>query len=127
MDSRPFRATLAALALAAAACKTQAQKLVDRRHELGDVFERLYAEYAPADGAAPAAADAGLVGRVIGEMDRTYFEQHCLAIGRGERPFALTGKLEAFMKEPAHTRACRKAADLQLEIGALEREVGSAR
>ncbi len=120
MISRPLLAAAAALAVATA-CKTPEQRLVDRRHELRETLDRLYSEYAPTD-ATP--SDPGLVGRIMGEADRTYFEQHCLAIGRGERPFALSGKLDAFMKDPAHAHACRKAADLDVEIDGLQREVG---
>ncbi|HET8539002.1 MAG TPA: hypothetical protein VFL83_03920 [Anaeromyxobacter sp.] len=126
------RSLLAAAALLApAACQTPEQKLADRRRELREVLDPMYAAYSapPAPGTADAAGEreGGLVGRIMGELGRAAFEQHCLATGRGERPFAISGRLEAFVSEPANARACRRAADLQLEIDALERDVAAAR
>ncbi len=58
----------------------------------------------------------------MGEADRSYFEQQCLAIGRGERPFSLSAKLEEFLRRADVQRDCRRSADLQMEIDKLQRE-----
>src|SRR5512138_2162982 len=128
--ARRLLALAAALPLALAACRSPEEKLADRRRELRDGLDTLYAAYtasagAPAADAAPQPDGGGLLGRVFGELGRAAFDQHCLAVGRGERPFALSGRLEAFVGEPANARACRRAADLQLEVDELEREVGA--
>lgn len=125
--ARRLLALAAALPLALAACRSPEEKLVDRRRELRASLDALSGAYAAAGTAeAPAGgADGGLVGRVVGELGRAAFEQHCLAAGRGERPFAISGRLERFVAEPANARACRRAADLQLEVDALEREVAA--
>lgn len=118
--------TLAAAALAAAlalGCRTPEQKLLDTRRELRTTLDDLYADYREA--AAPEGGeDGGVIGRLFGEVDRSWFEQQCLALGRGERPVGMSGRLETFLRERGNARACRKAADLQLEIDALERETG---
>lgn len=127
-------ALAAALALGLSACKTPEQRLVDRRHELRATLDGLYGAFGGSDlaragqgleaqGAPP--AEAGLVGRLMGEADRSYFEQQCLAIGRGERPFSLSGKLDTFLKDPEHARDCRRAAELALDVAALERELAT--
>jgi hypothetical protein len=146
------RATVALLLLAAlaTACRTPEEKLVDRRHELRELLDGLYATYGGSDLAkevrGEAAGDeevarergergargqddeaepqgAGLVGRLVTEMDRSLFEQSCLDLGRGGRPFVLSDKLAAFLAEPDHAADCRKAARLRAEVDALEREV----
>ncbi len=58
--------------------------------------------------------------RLVGELDRSYFEGFCLARGRGERPFSLSGKLDTFMKEAAKEKACRDASKLEARIAELE-------
>ncbi len=118
--------TVAALLLAA--CRSPEQKLVDRQRELRDTLDHLYADYTASARAKPDedrkdAPEAGIVGRVLAEIDRAQFEQYCLAVGRGERPFSIAGRVEAFVQEPQHARDCRKAADLSIEVGSLEREV----
>jgi hypothetical protein len=129
---RPRVAALLAalpLALSLAACKTPEQKLVDRRHALRATLDRLYGSYGGSDLARPppaeggAAQDGGILGRALGEVDRSYFESQCLAVGRGERPFALSGKLDAFLRDERNAQECRRAADLRGEIDALERQV----
>ncbi len=125
---QPLLALLAVAVLAFAGCTSPEQKLVDRQRDLRDTLDRLYAAYAAGgakDEEAPkdAGPGAGIVGRVLAEVDRTHFEQYCLAVGRGERAFSVSGRLEAFVQEPQHGRECRRAADLAIEIGSLEREV----
>ncbi len=129
MTPGPFVGLLAAAALALAGCSSPEQKLVERRRDLRARLDRLYGEYgaggaAAGDEAAKGASEGGLVGRMLAEVDRAHFEQYCLATGRGERPFSVSGRLEAFVQEPGHARECRKAADLALEVEALEREIG---
>jgi hypothetical protein len=116
-----------ALPLVLTACKTPEQKLVDRRRELRASLDRVYADYAARPEGAQPEGEAGVLGRITGEVDRAYFERQCLAAGRGERTIALTAKLDAFLKEERHARACREAADLDAEVSALERQVNGAR
>lgn len=124
MNPRLVVAVLAA-ALALAGCRSPEQKLVDRKRELRATLDELYADYregAAGDQAGSGGAE-GLVGRMLAEVDRAHFEQYCLAIGRGERPFSVSGRLDAFVQESANGRECRRAADLALEIEALERDL----
>lgn len=126
MIPRRLLPLLLALPLLVASCKTPEEKLVDRRRDLRSVLDRLHEEYRH-DGQPDRKDDGagGVVGRIFGELDRASFEQGCLAAGRGERTFDLSGRMEAFLKDGGHERACRKAADLELQIGALEREVSA--
>ena len=134
-------------AFLAVACRTPEEKLVDRRRDLRDALDELYAEYGGSDlaremsgadretagGAEPRAEDGrarvpakgsgGVVGRLVQELDRSHFEESCLAIGRGERPFVLSERLDAFLSDADHSRACRDAARIQSDVSALEREV----
>lgn len=120
---------LAALALSAA-CKTDAEKLVDLRTDLRSRLDELYAAYGGGAIAGQARAEAekgerpdegaSAAARIVGELDRSYFEGYCLARGRGERPFSLSGKLEAFLKEPSNENRCRDAARLEARIAELE-------
>jgi hypothetical protein len=123
---RPLLALLAALSLALGGCKTPEQKLVDARRELRATLDRMYADYSA--GAKPKeGADAGVFGHFAVQVDRAYFEGQCLALGRGERGFSLSPKLETFLAEDRNADECRKAADLELEIEALERETSAKR
>jgi hypothetical protein len=117
-------ALLAALSVTAlGACKTPEQKLVDRRRELRATLDRVYGDYS-ARGAKPSGdADPGVLGHVATQVDRAYFESQCLALGRGERGFNLSPRLEGFLAEDRNARACRKAADLEVEIDALAQKV----
>jgi hypothetical protein len=119
---RPLFALLACATLALA-CQSPEQKLVDRRRELRQTLDRAYAAYAGET--EPKPEDPGLLGRVAGEVDRAWFESQCLAQGRGERPMSLSARLDAFLKDDRNARACRRAADLQVDIDALERQVVS--
>lgn len=120
---------LAALALSAA-CKTDAEKLVDLRTDLRSRLDELYAAYGGGAIAGQARTEAekgerpdegaSAAARIVGELDRSYFEGYCLARGRGERPFSLSGKLEAFLKEPSNESRCRDAARLEARIAELE-------
>lgn len=117
------------LSLAFPACKSPEEKLVDRKRALRAALDRIYEAYRREG--EPDAKDGGstdLVGRIFGELDRAQLEQGCLAAGRGDRALDLSGRLDAFLKDSAHASACRDAADLELQIRALEREVaGRAR
>lgn len=130
---RPLRVVLLAAALLAG-CKSDAEKLVDLRTELRSSLDALYAEYggSPLAGAATAEAEkaprpddaAGVAARVVGELDRAYFEGYCLARGRGERPFSLSGKLDAFLKDGKHEQRCQDAARLEARVAELEARLG---
>jgi hypothetical protein len=113
--------TLAALVLAG--CKSREEKLIDRRNDLREALDELYESYTGADRAKEdRQRESGVFGRLVAEVDRAHFDEYCLAVGRGERPFALSSRMESFMKDSSHARACRKAAKLKLEVDELERE-----
>jgi hypothetical protein len=131
----PRRITIIALAaLATLACRSPEEKLVDRRNELRRALDGLYAEYGRADadrakgeaaepreaGAAPA---GGFVGRFVGRLEQSHFDETCLAIGRGERPFVLSDRLAAFVADAGNADRCRRAARVEADVAALEREV----
>jgi hypothetical protein len=122
MRLRPLAAALGAVALLAA-CKSPQEKLLERRREQRETLDRLYARLGSAGGAKKeeGGGSAGLVGRILGEADRTYFEQQCLALGRGERTLALSQQLDEFLQREDVQRECRRSVDLQLEIEELER------
>ncbi len=112
--------------LALSACKSPEEKLLARRQELRAALDELHQEYRSERVAGDAKADepgpgTGLVQRLAGELDRSGLEQYCLATGRGERGFALSDRLEDFVRE--HARACREAARIEAEVATLEREV----
>jgi hypothetical protein len=115
-----------------AGCKSDGERLVDLRTELRTELDGLYAAYggsglagpAKGEGAAKPEETGGVAARVIGELDRSYFEAYCLARGRGERPFSLSGRLDAFMKDRANEERCRDAAKLSARIAELEAKVG---
>lgn len=111
--------TLAAI-LALGGCKSREEQLIDRRHELRETLDELYESYAGE--AKDGGAGASVVGRLVAGIDRAHFDEYCLAIGRGERPFAISHKLEGFMKDRSHARACRRAAEIQVDVEELERE-----
>lgn len=126
-----MRRLLAVLSAAAllAACKSDAEKLVDLRTELRTRLDELYAAYGGGALAAQARDEAKAPGtdegasaaaRIVGELDRSWFEGYCLARGRGERPFSLSSKLDAFMKEGGNEQRCRDAARVEARIGELE-------
>jgi hypothetical protein len=125
---RRLRPLLLAAALVAA-CKSDQEKLLDLRNELRTKLDALYSAYGGGALAEKTRSDAeereadegsATAARVVGELDRTWFEGYCLARGRGERPFNLSGKLEVFMSDRANEEACRDAAKLQLRIAELE-------
>ncbi len=118
-----------ALSILAAGCKSPEEKLIDRKRELRATLDRLYDEYRrEAEPEGKGDGSTGLVGRIFGELDRAQLEQGCLSAGRGERALDLSGRLDAFLKNTGHARACRDAADLELQVRTLEREVaGRAR
>lgn len=116
-------------------CKSDAEKLIELRSDLRARLEELYGRYGGGALANQANADAregatddgrGTAARFLGEMDRSYFEGYCLAHGRGERPFNLSGKLDAFMKDGENQKACREAAKLASRIQELEAKAGGA-
>jgi hypothetical protein len=125
--ARTLLALLASLPLALGACRSSERQLVDTRRELRATLDRMYADYS-SHGERPAAGgDAGVLGHLVGQVDRAYFEAQCIAVGRGERGLSVSARLEAFLSEDRNARACRKAADLQLEVDELERKVAAER
>lgn len=128
------RAALAVAALLAlGACSSPEEKLLERRQALRARLDELHQRYASAAAGEPRGAPeegepgGGLVQRLVGELDRSHFEQYCLATGRGERAFALSARLEAFAREASNARGCRDAARLEAEVATLEREVAARR
>jgi hypothetical protein len=129
---RSLVAALVAVALLAG-CKSDAEKLVDLRTQLRTELDSLYAAYggsslageakAEAERAAKPEEGAGVAARLVGELDRSYFEGYCLSRGQGGRPFNLSAKLEAFMNDRANEERCRDAAKLQARIAELEAKV----
>ncbi len=132
----PRRIFAAALALVAAlACRSPEEQLVDRRNELRHTLDQLYADYGraaaePAKGEAPPSGEgapeapaAGVVGRFVSQLEQSHFDATCLAIGRGERPFVLSDRLASFVAEPANADRCRRAARIQAEVASLEHDV----
>lgn len=127
---RPWLLIALLAAATLAACKSDSEKLFDLRADLRAQMDELYGRYGGGALASKANADArepggeedgrGTAARLFGQIDRSYFEGYCLAHGRGERPFNLSGKLEAFMKEPSNEKACRRAAKLESRIRELE-------
>jgi hypothetical protein len=119
-----YLALLAALVIAPVACKTPEEKLLDRRHELRALLDRIHDRYDREGGEAGAGTgEGGLLGRLASGVERSYFERYCLAVGRGERPFSLSARLEDFMREGRQVADCREAAEIDTRIAALEREV----
>ncbi|ABS25925.1 hypothetical protein [Anaeromyxobacter sp. Fw109-5] len=144
------RLFLALLAVSLAlACRTPEEKLADRRRDLRDALDRLYEDYGTGDpareGGRAREADAGdgpderarggdevrpsggVVGRFVKGLERSHFEESCLAVGRGERPFLLSDRLESFLEDAGNLRGCRDAARIEADIAALEREVQARR
>lgn len=129
---RPLAACLLAVC-ALAGCKSDSERLIELRSDLRARLDGLYARYggsgladeprAEAERPEEPGAGPSTVARLLGEIDRSYFEGYCLAYGRGERPFSLSGKLDAFMKEPASQDACRDAAKLEARLRELEAKV----
>lgn len=130
-------ALVVAAALALAACSSPEEKLLERRQALRARLDELHQRYATTEVAAgpradpdegrPAEPGPGLVQRLVGELDRSHFEQYCLATGRGERAFALSARLEGFAREESNARGCRDAARIEAEVATLEREVAARR
>lgn len=144
------RLFLALLAVSLAlACRTPEEKLADRRRDLRDALDRLYEDYGTGDpareGGRADEADAGagpddrareddevrpsggVVGRFVKGLERSHFEESCLAVGRGERPFLLSDRLESFLEDPGNQRGCRDAARIEADVAALERDVQARR
>lgn len=119
--------------LALVACRSPEEKLIERRQALRTTLDELRERYGSSEVAADHRADrekdgaaepgTGLVQRLVGELDRSHFEQYCLATGRGERAFAFSARLEAFVREEPNARRCREAARIEADVAALEREV----
>jgi len=107
-------------------------QLFAARQEYRRTLDGLYRAYggtnvpgnpAPADPTAREGQDENVIGHVVSEADRSYFERQCLAVGRGERPFTLSGKMQRFLDAEENARGCRTAAQLGERIRALEAQI----
>ena len=119
-----------------AGCPSKQDKLVSLRTDKREALDKLYAEYGGSELAAegkkgqpkpdPGAGGALVqaIGNAIGEVDRSLFEEHCLALGGGNRPKILTDKAQNFFAREDVQKRCKKVAALALEVSALERELG---
>jgi len=120
-----------------AGCPSKQDRLVSLRTDKREALDKLYAEYGGGDlvveskkGNQPK-PDPGVggalvqaIGNAIGEADRSLFEEHCLALGGGNRPPILTDKAQNYFAREDVQKRCRKIAALALEVSALERELG---
>jgi hypothetical protein len=132
----PRWTAVAVAALVAVACRSPEERLMDRRNDLRRDLDALYRDYGEsADAGAEGKGDrdrpgrgdvrasaTGFLGRVVAEIDRTSFEETCLAIGRGERPFILSDRLATFVADSGHADRCRRAARIAADVAELERE-----
>lgn len=135
----------AALTLSLASCRTTSSQpekkpedqLFDARQEYRQTIDGLYRSYGGTDvpgNPTPTSPSTGsessqggdMVGHVVSEADRSYFERQCLAVGRGERPFSVSAKMQRFLDGAENAQGCRKAAQLQDQIRHLEERVGKS-
>ena len=132
---------VAFFSLALIGCRTSPAKpeqspedqLFSARQEYRQTLDGLYRSYGGTNVPGNPTPDAtGLpqqeenpVGHVVSEADRSYFERQCLAVGRGERPFTVSGKMQRFLDLEENARGCRKAAELQARIRKLEQQVAN--
>ena len=129
------------LVLASSGCRTTPSppekkpedQLFEARQEYRQTIDALYGAYGGTDvpgnpapgspGAPPQGDGEDVIGHVVSEADRSYFERQCLAVGRGERPLSLSGKMQRFLDGTENASGCRKAAQLQALIQELEKAV----
>ena len=126
-----------------AGCRTTApeskqslqDQLFDARQEYRQTVDGLYRAYggtsvpgapAPQPPGTPQEGGDDVVGHVVSEADRSYFERQCLAVGRGERPFNVSSKMQRFLDGAENARGCHKAAELQERIADLEARVAKS-
>jgi hypothetical protein len=124
------------MVLAAAGCRTTPSQpeqtpedqLFAARQEYRQTLDGLYRAYGGTtvlgNPAPDSSGDGNVVGHVVGEADRSYFERQCLAVGRGERPFSISSKMQRFLDVGENANGCRKAAQLQVRIRELEERIG---
>jgi hypothetical protein len=124
---RRFAVVLVAASVALGACKSPEEKLVDRRQALRATLDGVYDRYLSEGGGRSDGKDGGLLERFVGELDRSHFEESCLAMGRGERGFTFSRRLEAFLEDSGNARRCRKAARIEAEVAALQRDLAAPR
>jgi hypothetical protein len=136
VTSRPSLAAafVALLVLSSSGCRSAPEKkpedqLFEARQEYRQTLDGLYRAYggtyvpgSSTSGSAPQ-QDGGVIGHVVSEADRSYFERQCLAVGRGERPFSVSAKLQRFLDGAENASGCRKSAQLQEQIRQLEARV----
>src|SRR5512141_2945286 len=102
MRTTPWLHLVLVAGLALTACagsqKTKEEQLIDTREELRNTFDRLYRSYGGSEVAGGGTSGSGgVLGHVVGEADRSYFERQCLAVGRGERPISVSPKLQEYL------------------------------
>lgn len=139
MNSRAAVTSSLLIALAVAGCRSTPsqpeQKPEDQlfaaRQEYRQTLDGLYRSYGgtsvlgnPSPDSSGASDDGNVVGHVVSEADRSYFERQCLAVGRGERPFSISAKMQRFLDVGENAKGCRKAAELQVRIRELEERIG---
>jgi hypothetical protein len=136
VTKRTILPLLALLAIIAIGCSSNEDKLIDQRAEARKALDAAYAAYGGGTIANNAREQArkeqergqkrkdGQYGVfLVGEMDRSFFEEYCLAIGSGDRPFNFSPKLEAWLKDERNVGLCRKAAKATLRAYDLERKL----
>jgi hypothetical protein len=135
MRSRLSTALTLVAAVSLAACggaqkprKSPEEQLVEAREELRGTIDRLYQAYGGSEVAGGSTGDSGgVLGHVVGEADRSYFERQCLAVGRGERPISVSPKLQQYLDRAEVAKECRRANDVQRRIAELEKQVAAGR
>ena len=118
------------MAVAGSGCSSKEEKLVEQRLELRKALDAAYAAYGGGDIASRARADAQkdpkqenqAASQLLGEADRTVFEQYCISSGNGERLFNFSAKLDAWLKNEKNLDMCKKAAKASMKIAEMERK-----
>ncbi len=116
-----------------ASCSSPEEKLFERKMEARKALDAAYAAYGGGDLLAKAKAEAArspskeseLAVQLASEADRTFFEGYCLAVGVGDRPFNLSPKLEAWLKDGKNHSLCEKAAKTARKVDELERRTAA--
>ncbi|MBM4378875.1 MAG: hypothetical protein FJ086_06170 [Deltaproteobacteria bacterium] len=112
------------------ACKSAAEKLVEKRTELRAQEDALYRAYGGGDIAnavnglarkddAPSIPFGDLIGNAARDADRTAFIEDCVRVGNGDRPTLLSDKARTYFATPEGTDGCRKLATLNAEMAEL--------
>lgn len=129
---------VAALAAGALCCsQSREQRLAEARADLLRLTDSLYQEYGGSEiargiegkltepGGKPTSPSIGdqlseIVRNSAQEMDRSFFEEACDTLGRGQHPALFTDKARAFFEREETLEACRRIVALKDEIARLE-------